>query len=659
MLQAMTKKVEEEGQKESDLYEKFMCYCKGNTGTLEAAITAAEEKIPEVSSALEEAEAKQAQLKEDLKSHKAEREDAKQAIVDATAIREKQAAEYAKTKGDGDQNFDAMTKAIAALEAGVGAGFVQTSSAGVIGKLVQGSADLSEEQKQTFASFLAGSTSYAPISGEVIGMLKQMKDTLFADLAAAEKAEKEAIAAFEELKAAKMAQIDALTKAIEEKSTRLGQISVEIVNMKEDVEDTTDALADDKEFLANLNKTCATKTSEWEERSKTRSEELLALSETIKILNDDDALELFKKTLPSPAKTSFVQVQVTTKEVSRRALSVLRALRPKATSAQLNFIMLALNGKKVGFEKVLTMIDEMVATLKTEQGDDDKKKETCEAEFDSADDDKKALEKSLSDLEKSIDVTTDDLATVSDEIKALKDAIKALDKAVAEATEQRKEEHAEYEELMASDSAAKELLGLAKNRMAKFYNPKLYTPPPEKVLTEEETIEKNFALLQSKVAPPPPPETWAGYKKKMEDSNGVLAMMDLLVKDLTKEMTEAEAEEKDAQADYETAMSDAAASRAADAKSLTSKEGAKAELQTSLESAKEDKAATTKDLEAKKEFIADLHNDCDWLIKYFEQRKAARAEEVEALGTAKAILSGADYSLVQTKSRHSVFLHKA
>merc|ERR1719446_326572 len=69
--------------------------------------------------------------------------------------------------------------------------------------------------------------------------------------------------------------------------------------MKEDLTDTQEALAEDTKFLQGLEKSCKTKTAEWEERSKTRSEELMALADTIKILNDDDALELFKKTLPS------------------------------------------------------------------------------------------------------------------------------------------------------------------------------------------------------------------------------------------------------------------------------------------------------------------------------------------------------------------------
>merc|ERR1719305_522489 len=118
---------------------------------------------------------------------------------------------------------------------------------------------------------------------------------------------------------AKAAEIAAATKAIEEKIKRSGEVAVEIVNLKEDLDDTTKALAEDKKFLADLEKNCATKTEEHQANMKLRGEELLALADTIKILNDDDALELFKKTLPSPA-ASFMELQVTAKEQQRRAL---------------------------------------------------------------------------------------------------------------------------------------------------------------------------------------------------------------------------------------------------------------------------------------------------------------------------------------------------
>merc|ERR1719395_420076 len=129
-------------------------------------------------------------------------------------------------------------------------------------------------------------------------------------------------------------------------------------------------------------------------------------------------------------------------------------------------------------------------------------------------------------------------------------------------------------------------------------------------------------------------------------------MMDMMVKEVDQEMTEAEAEEKDAQADYEEMMSDSAEKRAEDSKLLSDKESAKADMEADLEKATEDKTATSKELSATKMYIAQLHGECDWLIQYFDQRKEARDSEIDAMGKAKAVLNGADYSLIQTKSRN-------
>merc|ERR1719488_440913 len=128
-------------------------------------------------------------------------------------------------------------------------------------------------------------------------------------------------------------------------------------------------------------------------------------------------------------------------------------------------------------------------------------------------------------------------------------------------------------------------------------------------------------------------------------------MIDLLVKDLDKEMTVAKAEEKDAQGDYEGMMKDSAAKRAGDSKSLADKEKTLADLQASLNTSKEDKASAESELGATKQYINSLHNECDWLLQYFDVRKEARTSEIDALGKAKAVLSGADFSFVQTKSQ--------
>merc|ERR1719214_254963 len=90
MLQMMAKKVEAEGKKEEELYEKFMCYCKNGKATLGKSIEDAETKIPQLESDIKEAESTKAQLDQDVKDAKQTRADAKEAMAKATSMREKE-----------------------------------------------------------------------------------------------------------------------------------------------------------------------------------------------------------------------------------------------------------------------------------------------------------------------------------------------------------------------------------------------------------------------------------------------------------------------------------------------------------------------------------------------------------------------------------------
>merc|ERR1719172_463721 len=202
-------------------------------------------------------------------------------------------------------------------------------------------------------------------------------------------------------------------------------------------------------------------------------------------------------------------------------------------------------------------------------------------------DEVKELEHKMEDLEKAIEEAKGSVETLAAEIEALEDGIKALDKAVAEATEQRKEDHEDFAENMAADNAAKDIIGIAKNRLNKFYNPKLYKAPPKRELSEEERITVNMGgtlaptnapggiagtgVTLAQEAPPPPPEAVPAYQKKGQESAGVMAMMDMLVADLDKEIQEMEFEEKDAQAEYEEFIKVSAEKRAADSKSIEEK----------------------------------------------------------------------------------------
>merc|ERR1719379_1596980 len=160
-------------------------------------------------------------------------------------------------------------------------------------------------------------------------------------------------------------------------------------------------------------------------------------------------------------------------------------------------------------------------------------------------------------------------------------------------------------------------------------------------------ISEEMSLQQQRAAPGPPPETWSAYATKNEEHGGVVAMLDLLIADLDKEMTAMTTDEKESQKEYEEMMQLSADKRAADSKSMNQKTAEKAATEADLLNLQQESKGKGKDLYMKEVQLKDLHMECDWLQANFEVRKEARAGEVESLKAAKAVLSGADYSLVQ------------
>merc|ERR1719327_595365 len=150
MLQNMEKKVVAEGEKEKELFEKYMCYCKTSGGDLSKSIDDAGVKIPQLEADIKEGEAKKKQLDEDLKQHQVDRSAAKEAMASATALREKEAAAYAKESSEDAANIAATEKATAAIEKGMGSAFLQTRTASVLRQLAQ------KRQEDELVSFLDG-----------------------------------------------------------------------------------------------------------------------------------------------------------------------------------------------------------------------------------------------------------------------------------------------------------------------------------------------------------------------------------------------------------------------------------------------------------------------------------------------------------------------
>jgi len=698
MLENMKKEIEEQGEKDKVLFDNFMCFCDNGAADLLKTANEADAAAKAAAAQLEADTAEKAQLEEDIKTHTSDLAGATKDLEEATNVREKEKAEFDATIGTKSASEAALGKAIPAIEKGMGGAalveFMGAAAFKQIKRAMRGSQRITDGDRQSVTSFLQGQ---APGSGEILGMLKSMKDELSRDIAQLEKDEAAAVAGFTDMKASKEKEIEFADESIESKKERVGTLAVEIVKNKDAVEDSLAEAAAAKKFAATLEAQCATKKKEYAEICKMRSDELAGISEAIGILTDDDALDVFKKSLPAAAlvqssdapvgfrrhknmftgEMSFLQARKAPAARIHKAKAIISQAFNSNKDAGMGLMFFTLRSKMklaqssqgaVDFSAIFKMIDEMIAILTKDNKDDAAQKDFCIAELTKTETEKAATDDKLASLESTLSELADTSAEVADKIAALTAGIASLDKDVAEATEMRKKEHDEYSANVQSMTIALELIAKAKNRLQKFYNPSLYKAPPKKEMSMEEKIiaagssalmqqeaafdapdvsfvqiKRSLRRSQAKVAPPEAPEGPAPFKKS-EKSAGVMGLMDMVMGDVKTELTEMKMEEKYAQKEYVELMEDSKESRATDLKSMTESEASKAELEGAITEAKENQMLTLEQSQNVIATLAKLHGACDFILKNFELRLNARTAEIEGLKTAKAVLAGANFS---------------
>jgi len=659
LMQDMQKEIEAEGAKEKELYDKFMCFCSGGAEELAKTSADAGSAAESLSSKAEEETAEKAGLEGDLTKHEADRTAATSDLAKATAIRGKENSEYEADMADQKANYESISGAIPALETSLGASsFLQSPGKKQLRKAVEMSQSISGFEKKTMVAFLEGKDQ-SPGSDQIVGILKSMKDEMESTMKSTETAEEEAVKGFAELKAAKDKEIELASEAIEVKTKRVGELAVSIVQSTDGAEDATKEKANADKTLATLDEQCKTKQTEYAASSKTRSEEISAISEAISILNDDDALDVFKKAgaaslvqLTKDHQTGFLQTAKGPQKL-QKAAGIVAAVLKRHKSHGLAFLSFTMQQKlrpankgAVDFTAITKMIDGMIEVLTAEQADDTKHKTWCGSELASSADESAANAQKISSLESAATESADEIATLAEDIAGHTTSIETLDKDVATATTMRKDEHAEYLETVQLTEAAIQLIGKAKNRLQKFYNPALYvaatTPPPaadDAIIAKLSFVQVNAVKNLLAEAPEAP----ALYQQSPK-SGGVMALMDMLTGELKQSLGEAEHTEKTAQGDYTELMTESQESRAADVKSVTDKSAAKADMEGKLVALKESKALTLEEAQNIAGYIAELHGSCDFILENFALRADARTSEIEGLKSAKAVLAGASYS---------------
>jgi len=699
MLQMMRSKVEQEGRNQEVIFDKYICYCQTSLAKINTDIISGKDAVPQLESSLKEGTAAKGSLDNEIIEAKAELAEAEKTLAEATSLRAKENTDFRAEDSRMKVDIQGLKKAVKAMDAlDDGESYLQADMISTIRRLAATSAALRSSDRDVITNFLSTSENHqesdqesdqeSALDGlsqsspqEISGILKQMLESLTKDKVQLDEDEQNSLQQFESLKSAKDVEIASLKSESATKTERASQIGLQLVEDAGKLDDAKTAL--DKNLMLNeeLSKECQRRHAEFDKEKQTNSEELAAISDTMKILNDEVASQLFRTTMTSGVATSFLQLKASPDQLRADALAALQNTLPGLKKDRhIDFVTLALRSKKSNFSKVLQLIQDMIALLKKEQKDDEEKKQYCENEISKTMDEKKDVEQAISDLNKGMDQVTQTSNILAADIKAKGDGIIALDKLVSEATKQRKEEHADYMGSLQANSAAKEILTIAKARLAKFYDgqvAKLLQTHERPKLAKNQVVGKALRIKAFRAAKSDEAFTaglsdsgksslstlfedskgalsfvqegieFSHAKQAKEESNAVIKLIDKIITDMGKDMAEMSTNEKEAQFEFESATREFATKRALAAKDITKLVGYKAEIEADHHKKAGAVESKTAESAGKSHYLDSLRNECDFLMEHFETRASARTSEIEALQKATAVLTEADTAFLQ------------
>merc|ERR1719281_6445 len=472
MLKDMTAQLEKEAEADAEMYEQMACWCETGGKAKDLAIKTGTQRITDLGAAIEEYSAKAAQLTSDIEALKEDVAEKEKALQEATGIRDKELAEFNVEEKDMIQSITSLKGAVVVMSKAHGESallqikdLLRRQSKKYRHVLAE---TLSDKQRHTVMSLIqerSSSLSLAstPASGEIFGILKQMKESFETNMATSKKEEEQAASDFAQMKEAKTKEIAAANDQIESKTVQLGDTEEKFAMSTQDKKDTEKALAADIEFLADLQSKCATADQEYQARVKVRTEEMKAVSETLEIVTSEEANDAFTK--------SMAFIQLTRVSGSRaKASSLLKSVGQKLTSPRL--VTLSVSMRLDAFAEVKKEIDLMVAELKKESKDEVADRDYCIKSLNENEKQNAAATDTKGDLDTKIADLTASITTLTEDIAALKAEVTSTQVEMKKATAIREEENKDFQMTIQDQRATQAILEKALDRLKEFYEKK-------------------------------------------------------------------------------------------------------------------------------------------------------------------------------------------
>jgi hypothetical protein len=710
LLKNMQETISKEQDEDESIFDKVKCWCNSNSWEKGNQVEASKAKISELESDIKQGTARSAELNQQIKELNAGVAADKQALAEATALRQKQLSEYHGGETDSIQAIENLKAALTVLSkhqggaaygqgedtfgktsdswsgllqthrhgkqepdwtdahesehqeealdefmskngfaTGAAARSVDDTKAATAGHFLQQKSDASAsaavDAADANAAFSAQETavvrkalksaaafvqahhtdmyvpSYNAQSGEIVGVLKQLKEEMEGDLSESQKTELERKENFEELRNAKSSEIASGERMSEQKEDELANTDNNLAEAKEDLAQENALLSEAEKFLANMDVTCAEADKNYEARKMARAEETKAVSETIEILTEDSARDTMSSTY------AFLQVSSAQQDQRRVVAEKLRKVAAATNDPQMALLASAV--ELDAFGKVKKAIDSMISILKTQQGDEVKKGDWCKAEIQENEMSTAKTEDHKSDLEAKEATLNSDITALQQRINDARGEIDQLRVNMQRASEDRKLENQEFQKTVADQTITVEVLKKALDKLATYYD--------------------SADFLQQKRQTPPAPE--ANYKPSA-GAEGVMQMIEKLVGEAQTMTKDARKQEAEGQAAYESFIKDTNDAVALLQKEVVTKTKHKGQAIKDASQAEADIIDAVKELEGLHKFNGEMHEECDYLLKNFDVRQEGRSQEIEALQQAKQILSGASAFVQTTSGKH-------
>jgi len=665
LIKGLRDQVEADGKSEQESFDKYACWCEKTMERKANDIANAKELIAETATLI-------MKLKGEIASHGAEIQqlnkdiaDNNAAVKDAQELRSKENKEYNQERSESEQCIGALEAAVTVLTGAGTKSFLQGDKnmneaellsvvAGIRKALghkitVKTISEHDIEVMRHFVSkpddFVGKHTSalaqvgqnpfgdYAPQSSQIQGILKGMYDAFTSDLEKDNAEEAETQKSFEALHATKLQELATLEATLQKQETDSAAKTKKLSESQVLLDDTNNNLDADSAFFEDTKEACQVKATQWSARVNMRTQELNGMETAINILSSSGA----KKTFES-STTTFIQLKAvhTHQAVERstdrsKAYSKLKALAQQLGSRSVAKLAVEL---KVGghFDKVITMIDEMMTLLRTEEQDDIKHRDRCENA-------QNANSNEMADLKESIKKTKDSLGRMAREKKDLEGDVKNLEGEIKATTDDmdellkfRNKESKDFIKALKDDTDAVALMKQAIVALSKFYKDNKIALP---ALVQKKAPE--YTKDQDKA----PEASFSGdYGGRSSESGGILAILEMLVEDSQKEIKEGRADNADAQEKYLKQNGALQATLDSENESKANCENQLAELEEKMSSYNKFKNQKQDDKDAEEDTKKSVAGDCDWVKTNFASRRDKRKNEMQGLVDAKGFLAG-------------------